>query len=146
MLIDQVTNADAAPVLEAAIQFAGRRHALVAHNIANMDTPNFEPVDVSVGGFQRQLADAVDRRRARFGGFRGDLEIRSSKEVAQDSEGRITVAPRTHTGNILFHDRNNRDLERSMQDLVENVATFRVASELLRQHTATMRLAITGRL
>ena len=146
MLIDQVTNADAAPVLEAAVQFAGRRHELIAHNIANLDTPNFLPVDVSVKDFQSQLAQAVDRRRDRFGGMRGDLQIRSSREVEQDADGDIRLRPTPSSNNILFHDRNNRDLERSMQDLVENVASFRVSSELLRQHTQMMRMAITGRL
>jgi flagellar basal-body rod protein FlgB len=146
MLIDQVTNADAAPVLEAAVQFSGRRHALIAHTIANLSTPNFEPMDVSVKDFRTQLSDAVDRRRERFGGARGDLRINSSREVSQDESGNIALRPTPRGSNILFHDRNNRDLERSMQDLVENVATFRIASELLRQHTSTMRLAITGRL
>ena len=146
MFIEQVTNADAAPVLEAAIQFSGRRHAMIAHNIANLDTPDFLPVDVSVKDFQSQLAEAVDRRRTEFGGARGDLRIKSSSEVSQDAKGNLDLHPRPSSKNILFHDRNNRDLERSMQDLVENVATFRVASELLKQHTATMRLAIGGRL
>lgn len=146
MLIDQVTNADAAPVLEAALQFAGRRHGLIAHNIANLDTPNFEPVDVSVQDFQSQLSDAVDRRRDRFGGMRGNLQITSSRQVEQDDHGDIRLRPTPSSKNIMFHDRNNRDLERSMQDLVENVASFRVASELLRQHTQMMRMAITGRL
>jgi len=146
MFIDQVTNADASPVLEAAVQFAGRRHALITHNIANLDTPNFQPLDVSVKDFQAQLADAVDRRRAASGGAREDFRIESTSEVSQDADGSIRLNPKTHSSNILFHDRNNRDLERSMQDLVENVAAFRVASDLLRQHTAMIRTAITGRL
>ncbi len=146
MFIDQVTNADAAPVLEAAVQFAGRRHALITHNIANLDTPAFEPVDVSVKDFQAQLADAVDRRRSASGGQKNDFRLESTREVSQNADGSIRLNPKTHGNNILFHDRNNRDLERSMQDLVENVAAFRVASDLLRQHTAMIRTAITGRL
>jgi len=146
MLIDQVTNADAMPVLEAALQFAGRRNDLIAHNIANLDTPNFLPTDVSVESFQDQLSQAVDRRRAQFGGARGELHIRGTREVTQDADGDIHLRPHPSSRNILFHDRNNRDLERTMQDLVENVAAFRVSSELLRQHTQMMRMAITGRL
>jgi len=146
VFIDQVTNAGAIPALEAGVQFAARRQALIAHNIANFSTPNFTPTDVSIGGFQEQLGEAIDRRRAQFGGHRGELKLRSSREVAQDETGRIRLTPRDAGRNVLFHDRNNRDLERTMQDLVENVASFRVATDLLKSRVDLLRVAIQERL
>jgi flagellar basal-body rod protein FlgB len=145
MFIDQLTNADSIPVLEKSLQFAARRQDLIAHNIANLSTPNFQPMDVSVGGFREQLADAVDRRRARFGGQRGDLEMRSTREVRTDARGRLALTPDASGRNVLFHDRNNRDLERTMQDLVENVAMFRVSSDLLKSRLSLIRSAIAER-
>ena len=144
VLIDQLTNAGAIPTLEAAVQFAGRRHTLISHNVANLSTPNFEPLDVSVAGFQRQLADAVDRRREAYGGHRGELPLTSTREVERGEEG-IRLRPRPSGRNVLFHDRNNRDLERTMQDLVENVAAFRVASEMLKGRVDLLRVAIAER-
>ena len=47
MLIDHLLNADALPSLERTVQFAARRQELIAHNIANLSTPNFQPLDVS---------------------------------------------------------------------------------------------------
>ena len=54
-MIDGVTNADALPVLERLMQFAGRRHQIIVNNIANLDTPGFRPVDVSVDDFRAEL-------------------------------------------------------------------------------------------
>ncbi|TVQ78183.1 MAG: hypothetical protein EA380_06435 [Phycisphaeraceae bacterium] len=146
MFIAQVTNADSLPSLQATIQFAAQRHALITHNIANLNTPNYEPVDVDPRSFQRQLGEAIDRRRTRFGGHRGDLNITSSREVAQDGRGRLQLRPRASGQGILYHDRNNRDLERTMQDLVENAGVFRVATELLRSRVDILNTAIRERL
>jgi flagellar basal-body rod protein FlgB len=59
--------------------------------------------------------------------------------------GGLTLKPRTPSGNVLYHDRNNRDLERLMQDLSENVLAFRVASDLLRRENDLLRTAISQR-
>lgn len=144
-MIDQLTNADAIPALEAMVQFAGRRQKLIAHNIANLSTPSFQPLDVSVPRFQRQLSEAVDKRREKYGGQRGELDIRDSREVRQTGIG-LELEGRPAGRNIMFHDQNNRDLERTMQDLAENVAVFRVASDLLKSRVDLLRSAISERL
>lgn len=156
MFIDQLINADALSTLDAAMQFSARRQELIAHNIANATTPNFVPMDVSPAGFQAQLASAVARQREERAGSGaapgpgwGRLDPRGTSEVEVSSRGRgqfrLTLDPGTASGNILFHDRNNRDLERMMQDLAENAAAFRVASELFRSQLSTLRTAISGR-
>ena len=145
MFISDLTNADSIPTLEASAQFAAQRQRLIAHNVANLSTPNFRELDVSVDAFRSQLSDAVGRRRARFGGLRGDLPLRDSREVETTARGGIRLNPTEAGGNILFHDRNDRDLERMMQDLVENVGAFRVASELLRSRMDLLRTAISER-
>lgn len=145
MFIDQLTNADALPALEKMLQFSARRAKLIQHNIANIATPNFQPKDVDVTAFQAQLDDAIQRRRDRFGGHRGDLDLRESRQVREDRNGTIRLSPEDSGRNVMFHDRNNRDLERLMQDMVENATTFRVASDLLRNHMNLLRSAIAER-
>ncbi len=145
MLINDVTSSGALPSLEATLRFAGARQRLIAHNIANVSTPGFQPKDVSVGDFQEQLGEAVDARRARTGGAHGKLGLKSSREVAFGPGGRLTLTPDTTSGNILFHDRNDRDLERMMQALAENTGVYRVASELIRAQMDVLRAAITER-
>lgn len=147
MFIGDVVNSGAIPALEAMVRFAARRQELIAHNIANFSTPNFRPVDASPTAFRRQLAEAIEERRERGGalGGTGPLELGRTREVRQLADGSLEITPRTASGNILFHDRNNRDLERTMQDLAENTAAFRVATDLLRSRYALLRDAMAER-
>lgn len=147
MFLDSLVNADAVPVLQAAARFAAQRHQVILGNIANLATPGYRAKDVSVGAFQEQLREAIDRRRERFGGPRGELEIRSTEEVqaAAGSPLSLTVKPRIKGDRLVFHDRNDRDLERAMQDLSENAAAFRLATDLLRNRMMLLESAIRER-
>ncbi|MCA9310349.1 MAG: hypothetical protein KDA21_04035 [Phycisphaerales bacterium] len=145
MFIDGLTNADALPVLEASAQVAAQRHRLISNNIANISTPDYVPTDISVPEFQQDLARAVARRRRAFGGARGDLNLDGSAQLRRDERGELRIRPQSSGRNILFHDRNNRDLERLMQDLAENTAAFRVATEFIRAQTEVLASAITER-
>ncbi|HHN77818.1 MAG TPA: hypothetical protein ENK11_03960 [Phycisphaerales bacterium] len=143
-IINQIDNAGALPALEKMMRFAAGRQKLIAHNIANFDTPDFRPVDVDPRAFQDQLAEAVEERRGRDPGS-GELVMKATREVEPLADGRLRLDPRTGSGNILFHDRNNRDLERTMQSLVENAAMFRLASDLYRNRSRLLRDAIAER-
>lgn len=130
------------------MQFAGKRQAILAHNLANVSTPMFQNKDVSVDGFRRVLGQAIDQRRAKYGGHRGEMRMRTTQEIRpnEGAGGTLDLRPTTASGNILYHDQNDRDLERMMQDLAENVAYFRVASELYRSHMSQLRTAISLRI
>lgn len=143
-MIDGVTNGDSIPILEKMVQFAGQRHRLIVNNIANFSTPGYRATDVSVEAFQAQLGDAIDIRRARHGNTGGELVLRDSRTVQFTSTG-VKLNPEPIGRNILFHDRNDRDLERTMQDLAENFMTFRFAAELLRSRMALINTAIRER-
>lgn len=144
-MIDGLTNADALPVLERLMQFASQRHRLIVNNIANADTPDFRPADVSVAAFQDQLGQAIDQRRATAGASSGDLPLASSREVQVTPDG-LTLRPQPMGENILFHDRNDRDMERIVQDLVENFMTFRAAAQFLRGQFDLINTAIRERI
>ena len=143
-MIDGVINSGSLPVLERMMQFAGQRHRIIANNIANISTPGYRPVDVSIESFQDQLADAIDERRAKFGSGRGDLNLQSTSEVQVASQ-RLNLHPLPIGANLLFHDGNDRDLERTMQSMVENFMTFRFAAEALRSHYDLLNVAIRER-
>ncbi len=145
MLIGDVTTSGALPALEMSIRFAGERQRIIANNIANFETPDFRPVDVSPREFQRVLGAAVSDRRERNGGGSGALRLGRSQEVRSDQEKGFRLEPRTQTDGVLFHDRTNRDIERSMQDLVENASVFRVATELFAQQAALLRSVVSER-
>lgn len=136
-------NSGGMQALELTLQFAGQRQRLIQNNIANIDTPDYRPMDVSPRKFQAALASAVSKRQER-GGV-GPIMLDGSREIIQAADGSITLNPLTASGNVLFHDRNNRDLERSMQSLAENTATYRVAADLLRARYDVLRTAISQR-
>ncbi len=142
-MIDGVTNSDGLAVLERLIQFAGQRHRLIVNNIANFDTPGYRPTDVSVTEFQEHLGEAIDQNR-RSGRSDRALELKNTDQV-EFSRGSITLHPTPIGRNILFHDGNDRDLERTMQDLVENFLTFRMATELLRNRLDLINSVIAER-
>lgn len=142
-LIDLV-DSGAIPALEMTMRFAAKRQQLIAHNVANIETPDFRQADVSVRGFQKMLADAVDRRRE-DGEDAGPLSWTETAEVRRGAGRELTLRAGTSAGGVLFHDRNNRDLERLMQDQAENVGAFRVAADLLRTRFDILRSAIAQR-
>ena len=144
-MIDGLTNGGAIPVLQRLLEFAGQRHRVIVNNIANLDTPGFRPVDVSVRAFQEQLGEAVDARRARHGLAGGRLNLEDSPQVEFDRIG-VTLHPEPIGDNILFHDGNDRDLERTMQALAENFMTFRLAADLLRSRFDLINTALRERI
>lgn len=144
-MFGDLTNSGAIPTLAAAMRFAGQRQKFIAHNIANISTPNFIEKDVSVADFQASLAKAVDERRAATGGGSGSLPLESTDEVQVDSAGSLALNPDTPIGGILFHDKNNRDLERLMQQSVENAAFYRMNVDLLRSRFEMLKVAVTQR-
>ena len=128
------------------VRFSGARQRIIAHNIANLDTPDFRPLDVSPTEFQKALGNAVDARRAGGGGGEAsELPFHGTDQVRVAADGTMTLTPGTPSGNILFHDRNNRDLEGLMAQQAENVGVFRTSIELLRSRYGIMQAAISER-
>ena len=132
--------------METTLKFAAQRQKLLSHNIANLETPDFRPADVDPAHFQRVLGEAIhDRRLQKSNGTHGRLMLDRTRQIEQTAGGDLVLNPRTATGNILFHDRNNRDLERMMQSLAENAGMFRTATDLMRSRVGLIRDAISER-
>jgi len=58
----------------------------------------------------------------------------------------LQVKPSPRNENILFHDQNNRDLERLMQDLAENTMAHNAGIQLLASEFDMLKLAIRERI
>lgn len=135
------------PAAEMLLKFAGQRQRVIAHNIANIDTPNFQMKDVDPQAFQNMLGKAIDKRRKQNGGAFGALQWEETRDIQRIGRSNdFKLVPTTgHNGGILFHDRNDRDLERMMQDMVENASAYRVAADLLRSQRNQLQNAIAQR-
>lgn len=147
-MLEGITNSGALPALDASIRFAAERQKLIAHNIANISTPDFVQKDVSPRSFQVSLRQAIQERRERAGtaaGTQGALSFGQSREIRFGPGGRLTLNPIEPATGVLGHDRNNRDVERLMQDLAENTAAYRASIDLMRSQTEVLRIAIAQR-
>jgi flagellar basal-body rod protein FlgB len=142
-MLTDMFNTGSMPTLERVVQFTGKRHDLLTHNIANMSTPNFQARDLDVESFQNTLADAVKRRRAKMGGMNRELNIKDTREI-EFAKQRLNIQPGFANDNIMFHDRNNRSLEHTMQNLAENTMTHNAALDMLKNQFSMLKSAIRG--
>ena len=144
-MLNDVLSSGALPALEATMRFAGHRNRVLMHNVSNISTPEFQQKEVSPQDFQRWLSQALDKRREQNGGTHGGLDFKSDRQFVQRKDGSFSIKPLTSSGGVLAHDRNNRDVEKLMHDLAENLAAYQVATDLMRSHMGILRTAITER-
>ena len=78
------------------------------------------------------------------GGAHSALPLPSSREV-EVLPDRVVLHPQADGDNILFHDGNDRSVERVMQSLVENFMAYRASAQLLRSRLDIIRSAIRER-
>ena len=146
MSIQGLTDGGAIPALEAMARFTAARQRLIADNVANLDTPGYRPLDADPKAFQAQMRRAIDGRREEAGtGGSGPLEVGDRGPLQQLPGGEVALNPQALKENLLFHDGNDRNLERIMQDVAENLLAFRAATELMRNRFRTIDLAIRER-
>lgn len=143
-MIKQMFEGGSMPVLERLIQFTSARHSVLVDAVANLSTPNYQPRDLDPKGFQAALASAIDARRASPDAA-GPLHFADTEQLAFKPNG-IHATPQASNAGVMFHDMNNRDLDRIMSSLAENQLAHRAGVELLRNEMMNLQTAIRGRL
>ena len=140
-MIDGFLGNSSLPALERSLQYMSARQKLLAGNLANAETPGFRPVDVDPRAFQASLREALDAGRVDAG---GGIAFDDSAPVSFGEDG-TELRPVVLAEVILFHDGNDRSMERLMQRLTENVYAFRTTSQLLRSQFESIKSAIRER-
>lgn len=129
------------------MSFTEARHEVLANNISNFDTVGYQARDLPVAEFQEALSAAVARREQAGAG--AGLALESTRHLRWDGGGRLAseaTPVRGEEGDILYHDRNNRFVEKQMSELAQNGLLHNVAAELLRSEYGLLQTAIRGRL
>lgn len=108
-----------ARVLERGLQAADLRHRVIAHNIANVETPGFKRSRVE---FEQQLSQALEA---------GQDPSAVKPEVVLEADQ--TARP----------DGNNVDIEGEMTRLAVNQIWYSAMTRQLSDHFARLRMAIT---
>jgi len=131
MFIDRLINETNGPLVERALHFAAARHSLILENISNVDVPGYRQKDLSEAKFIARLRERVAERA---GVGPGTVDF---ADVAADLEN-----PKA---GILFHDKNNRSMERLMSDLAKNGMRYTMAIEILKKQYSQMEMALRER-
>lgn len=105
------------------LDVASVRHRVIAHNVANVNTPGFRQLDVN---FENALEQRLNR-----GDAAGSLRIRPEIVEGQGGPERA--------------DGNNIDIDQEMGRLTKNTLLYRTYAQILAVKLAAMRSAINGR-
>ena len=118
------------PALEQTASFAETRHSLLAGNIANLDTPNYQARDLSVNSFQQALAGAIERNHS------ASYSTDQIDPMVQVGEG---------VDQLLYHDGGDLNLERQVTEMAKNQQMHNLAVSLMRNQFQVLQTAISER-
>jgi flagellar basal-body rod protein FlgB len=125
------------PVLQEVVNFSQARHAILAGNIANLDTPGYQARDLSVEDFQNRLKQAI--------------EDRDEPPVVSPGENGLPPQPlmaevAKSSRSILRHDMSNVDLESQVTEMVKNEMQYNTALTIMTDQFKQLQTAIRGTL
>jgi flagellar basal-body rod protein FlgB len=128
MILSAMFNNSGTAPLDRVIQFTENRHKILVNNLANIDTPGYVMQDLNVNKFQQDLKNAIER-----------------KTLSNESSAEPANAKTDHNQYLLFHDQNNRSVEKQVSQITENTVAHNVAVELLRSRYGLLEKAIALR-
>jgi flagellar basal-body rod protein FlgB len=117
-------------VLDQALNLRFKRQQLLAANIANVDTPNYRPVDLA---FEGALKDALNRDHSADPtppGFNKTNAMHMSGWMEEAPEATEVVVREDVTNSL---DNNGVDLDKEMARLVDNSTNYQTVLEVSRR-------------
>ncbi len=132
-MLSSLLNQTALPALEQTVGFAARRHSLLASNLANMDTPDYQTRDISVDDFQSTLKAALQ----------SDSAPKSRYETPTDVRQANFAKVRDVSNQILYHDGSDVSLEHQVTAIAKNQSMHNTAIALMRSQFQTLKAAIS---
>jgi flagellar basal-body rod protein FlgB len=122
------------PRLQRLVDLAAFRHKLLASNIANATSPNYQRRDVD---FQGELSRAMETRRVK------PQTTRPEHIVSERAAG----APKVQrlTGGTNAPELSGVDIDKEMGELATNALDYEVGTRLISKTFSGLRTAIRGR-
>ncbi len=128
-LFDNITFA-----LERQMSYSMQRQQLLSSNIANADTPKYQPKELS---FQDQLNAVLDPQNNM------NMKITSSGHTNAFEEAKMGKGQTlSQADGPARPDGNSVDLDTQLKKMSQNALTFQAASKLLMKKLATLKFAI----
>lgn len=132
-------SATSIPILQKVVAFTEARHELLAGNVANLDTPDYQVRDLSLDQFQenlRALAEAESAPRVQSQGYHdpaADVRERALHKVEESMKS------------ILYHDGSNVGLEQQVAALSKNQMLHNVAISIMTSQFRMLQTAVSER-
>ncbi len=130
-MLNALTSSSAIDALEQVLGFTEARHEVLVNNLANIDTPGYRMRDLSPAKFHESLKAALDNRSS------GTFALGGRKDPFE-----VVEASRQH---IVFHDENNRSIERQVVELTKNGMLHNMVVEILASQYDLLQVAISER-
>ncbi len=118
-------------MLRTRMQWHQARQQVLAENVANADTPNYQAKDLAPPDFQRELTTASLALARTSPGHIGAVND-GGTEFARDTTGRYEIRPR---GNSVTH-------EDEMLKVASNQMDFEAVTSLYTHSLALIKLAV----
>jgi flagellar basal-body rod protein FlgB len=122
------------PVLQEVVSFAQARQAVLAGNIANIDTPGYQARDLSVEDFQARLKQAIEDR--------DDPQVHSPGESELSPKPLMAEAAKS-AQMVLRHDMGNVDMESQVAEMVKNQMQHNTALTIMTDQFHQLQIAIS---
>ncbi len=129
----------ALPVLGEVMSFTERRQEVLAHNVANINTPGYRMLDLSVETFTSALAEAIETRDRRTPHHFGPGGLR---QRLYGRRGRGGAAAEPVEGLMNYYDGANRSIEALQSQMLKNALWHEVAAKLYAHQSDLLATAI----
>ncbi|MCR4400739.1 MAG: flagellar basal body rod protein FlgB [Syntrophomonadaceae bacterium] len=133
-MLDRLIGNPTVDLMERALDGASLRQKVIAHNLANVETPGFKALQVS---FEEQL------RRAR-GTVGGQLRTSHARHLQIGGTASAPPVITEQAGASMRNDGNSVDIDREMALLAKNQVYYDAMVSGVNQEFRLLRLAITG--
>ena len=138
MNISNLLGSRATQSLEQVMAFARDRHTVLTDNIANISTPHYRANDLQVKRFNKTLERALKRSRRQSPNI-SILDLPSVEQLKRSSTHWLDAAD---LRNIIFHDNNDRFVEKLGTEQYKNASRHAEALNLLRTQVRLLRAII----
>lgn len=119
-------------LLEKALDYSAVKQNVIAHNIANADTPNYKAKDVQ---FSAYLHDALEKR----------IQAKRTDERHIPFQSRVPQIQITTRKNLRYHHNGNSvDIDYEMAELAKNQIYYQTMTDILSGKLRTLQTVIRG--
>lgn len=119
--------------LHKGLDAAAERQRVAAHNLANVNTPNFKRSEVS---FEERLQSSL------AGGGRLPLAATHPRHISQPAFSEVRHQVRRDNSTTMRTDGNNVDIDREMASLAANQLKYSAMTQLVNEKYGLLRYVI----